>query len=131
MLVSRIEIASSSPDRNHRTDLAHLFGIVNWPGKAMFGSKSMKRLTKISVFNYLASKSSSRADILCRLRFSNLPGSILKGFGSTNQIFFRVFGFIGIFLFPYLVLSSCLCCTLHLRLADSTKKNTLTSTRWG
>ena len=67
----------------------------------------------ISVFNYLASTSSSRADILCRLWFSNLPGSILKGFGSKNKIFCRIDGFIGIFLFPYLVLSSCLCCTLQ------------------
>ena len=47
------------------------------------------------------SKSSSRADILCRWRFSNLPGSILKGFGPKNQIFCRIFGFIVIFsIFP-------------------------------
>ena len=43
---SRIEISSSNPDRNDRMDLAHLFGIVNWPGKALFGSKSMKVFKK-------------------------------------------------------------------------------------
>ena len=39
---SRIELSSSNPDRNDRTDLPHLFGIVNGPGKAIFGSKIMK-----------------------------------------------------------------------------------------
>ena len=43
---SKIEISSSNPDRNDRTDLAHLFGIVNWPGHVIFGSKSRKMLNK-------------------------------------------------------------------------------------
>ena len=40
----RIEISSSNPGQNDRTDLAHLFSIVAWPGKAIFGSKSRKML---------------------------------------------------------------------------------------
>ena len=43
---SRIELSSSNPDRNDRTDLPHLFGIVNRPGKAVFGSKMKKWLKK-------------------------------------------------------------------------------------
>ena len=43
---SRIELSSSNPDRNDRTDLPHLFGIVNGPGKAIFGSKMRKLLKK-------------------------------------------------------------------------------------
>ena len=60
----RIEISSSNPGQNDRTDLAHLFSIVAWPGKAIFASKSRNRLEKLR-FSRFRSQNRALALICC------------------------------------------------------------------
>ena len=43
----RIEISTSRPGQIDLQDLPHLFSIVAWPGKPIFGSKTRKRIKNI------------------------------------------------------------------------------------